>query len=145
MTTEASSFEIFETDHWKVILLEEQRLLGRSVVVLKRPCGDVAELDMQEIADLFMVMRKMQFLIAKTFGARMFNWACNMNNAYQEDPPKPQMHWHCLPRYDRSVSFAGEIFEDANFGHHHLKSGASDRIVPSTLRGQILSELKKNL
>lgn len=138
-------FQIYETTHWRVILLDEQRYLGRSVVVLKRECGDLAEIAEDEVKDLFTIIPRMQDLLRKTFGARMFNWACNMNDAFQTNPPQPQVHWHFIPRYDHEVLFAGEVFKDVNFGHHHLKGGEGDCIISPELRTMILEKLKKNL
>jgi diadenosine tetraphosphate (Ap4A) HIT family hydrolase len=138
---------IFESPHWKVILLDEQKYLGRCVVVLKRKCGDLAELEQDEILDFFEVVRKMESLFRKTFDATMFNWACLMNNAYRETPPDPQVHWHFRPRYNHKVEFEGEIFEDPNFGSHYLRGAGEggDRVVSSELQGKIVAELKKNL
>lgn len=140
-----AEFRIFETGHWDIILSDEQRYLGRSVVVLKRPCGDLALLAPAEVEDFFAIVSRMQALLKKAFGARMFNWSCNMNDAYRNDPPDPQVHWHVIPRYGRPIEFAGEVFEDKNFGRHHLKGGEGDRIVSAELRTAILGALKENL
>ncbi len=140
-----SLFQLFETKYWNVVLLEEQRYLGRSVVELKRECGDLADLTEEEILDFFQIIAKMQDLLRKTFDATMFNWACLMNNAYQEVTPKPQIHWHFIPRYNHEVTFVSETFKDINFGHHHLKNGEGDRIVSPELRTKIAEELRNNL
>lgn len=138
---------IFETDHWKVILMNKQRYLGRCGVVLKRNCGDLADFTNEEAFDFLAVVRKLENLLRKTFNATMFNWACLMNNAYHESPPNPQVHWHFRPRYDHSVEFAGEAFADPNFGKHYLSHSLDNagRIVTPELQAQIAEELRKNL
>jgi diadenosine tetraphosphate (Ap4A) HIT family hydrolase len=138
---------VFETPYWKIILMDEQRYLGRCVVVLKRSCGDLAELNKEETLDFFEVVQKLGNLLRKTFDATMFNWACLMNRAYRETPPNPQVHWHFRPRYNHKVEFAGEIFEDPNFGTHYLRETdeGGSRIVTPALQSKIVAELQKNL
>jgi len=133
---------LFETTHWKVILMDDQLYLGRSVVVLKRPCGDLAEVTNDEIIDFLALVRQYERLLRVVFGATMFNWACLMNNAYQETPAKPQVHWHVRPRYAAPVHFAGEVFEDPNFGHHYLREDGNRRILSPELLGSIAAGLK---
>jgi len=38
-----------------------------------------------------------------------------VNNAYQEENPHPEVHWHMRPRYAKPVEFAGQTFEDKEF------------------------------
>ena len=68
-----------------------------------------------------------------------------MNNAYQATPPNPQVHWHFKPRYNHPVEFAGEVFEDSNFGHHYLQGPENRRFVSREVLEQIVAELRKNL
>ncbi|MCD6404016.1 MAG: hypothetical protein J7L59_02435 [Nanoarchaeota archaeon] len=42
---------IHETSYWGVVLAFEQSYLGRCLVVLKRHCGDLAELRPEEWSD----------------------------------------------------------------------------------------------
>ena len=121
--------EILETNLWKVILLPDQAYLGRSVVVLKRDCGNLSSLTTEEWADLQKVIIKLEKAFKETFKPTMFNWACLMNGAYQESPPKPQVHFHFIPRYRNKVEFAGIMFEDLEFANPY-----------SLTRKQIVSE-----
>ena len=136
---------VFEMLHWKVILIPDQLYLGRSVVVLKRQCGDLADLSQEEMLDFLELVKKLQNLLKKTFGATMFNWSCLMNNAYQVNPAKPQVHWHFRARYQHPVKFAGHTFKDPNFGHHAFSSEHEVREVPQKLLKAINLELQKNL
>lgn len=110
---------IFETDYWKVVLATNQSYLGRSVIYLKRCAGALSELTKDEIIDFLEVARKLENAMKKSFNSTMFNWACLMNNAYQEAIPKPQVHWHFRPRYKEKVEFSGLVFEDTEFGYHY--------------------------
>ena len=134
---------ILGTPHWKVILMPDQKYLGRCVVVLKRKCGDLAELKQNEILDFFKVVRKTESLLKKTFNATMFNWACLMNNAYQETVPNPQVHWHFRPRYNHPVEFGNQTFNDSRFGHYYLEE--PEEIPSQEVLDKIAEELRKNL
>lgn len=134
---------IYETSHWRTILAADQAYLGRSVVVLKRPCGDLANMKEEELLDFLQVVRKLENAFRKAFNAAMFNWSCLMNLAYQNHPPNPQVHWHVRPRYSQKVEFADEVFEDKEFGHHYA-SGA-ERIFSPEVRKLIIQKVKDNL
>src|SRR3989344_5662650 len=111
---------IYETQYWRIVLNANQTYLGRCVIILKRPCGDLAEITESEILDFFTIVKLIEVVYRELFSATMFNWSCLMNNAYRTSPPTPQAHWHLLPRYDHPVVFAGETFVDPNFGNRAL-------------------------
>lgn len=136
---------LFETDHWRVNLAEDQRYLGRCYVSLKRSCGDLADVTEEEMLDFLAVVRRFETLMREAFGATMFNWGCLMNNAYQEAEPKPQVHWHVRPRYEKVVTVAGETFEDPNFGHHYLREDGNIRVLPEELLATIATDLRRRL
>lgn len=135
---------VFETKFWEVFLMEKQLYLGRCVVVLKRDCGDLADITEDEVLDFLSLVKKLESLIRKTFNATMFNWGCLMNNAYQVSPAKPQVHWHFRPRYQDSVELNGQIFQDPNFGHHYLRED-NEIIVSNEVFKIILNKLRENL
>lgn len=119
---------IFETKHWEVYLNPDQYYLGRSVVVTKRDVGCMSDLKDEEWLDFADLVKMIESVCKKTFNATMFNWTCLMNNAYQNNPPNPHVHWHFRPRYERSVRFEGIEFGDKDFGNHYARS--TDFIVP---------------
>jgi len=133
---------VFETTDWKVVLVPDQLYLGRSVAVLKRPCGDLADQREGEVLDWLELVKKLQGLLTKTFGATMFNWSCLMNDAYQAIPARPQVHWHCRARYRHPVEFNGFKFEDPNFGHHILDG---EMLVSHEMLRAINLKLQENL
>lgn len=119
MSDDIAKHQIFETDYWNILLMPYQAYLGRSVILLKRYCGDLAGLMTEELLDFHLVVKKLENAFTKTFNATMFNWTCLMNNAYQHNPPDSLVHWHFRARYDHKVDFEGHIFEDPNFGYHY--------------------------
>lgn len=51
---------IFETKYWRTVLHKNQSYLGRAVVRLKRPCGDIACVTKEELNEWHTVVRMMQ-------------------------------------------------------------------------------------
>lgn len=134
---------IFETPFWKVFLADsDQTYLGRSYVTLKRHAGDLADLTDEEWQDLHKTIKKFEIALRKAFGAEMFNWTCLMNDAYQETPANPHVHWHVRPRYSKSVEFTGLTFEDKDFGHHYTRG--TKRVVPADVRKAIIEKIKES-
>lgn len=136
---------IVQSKYWKVDINENQEYLGRSYIALKRHCGSLSELAKEEWLDFSKLVKIVESVFKKTFGAKMFNWSCLMNNAFRENPAHPHVHWHLRPRYEKEMRFAGITFTDPEFGHHYARS--SDRILNlSEEKLQlIIKELQKNL
>lgn len=142
MNSVGSALQIFDTPYWSVVLNPNQAYLGRSVILLKRKCGSLAKITQEELIDFLGIVQKMEELFRITFNATMFNWSCLMNNAYQETPPQPQVHWHFIPRYDHPVKFADKTFEDPNFGHRILPNVRN--MTPEEI-AKLIELLKQNL
>jgi diadenosine tetraphosphate (Ap4A) HIT family hydrolase len=137
------SEKLFETDHWNVILINEQSYLGRIIVDLKRKTDALSNLTNEEMIDFLEVVKKFEAVLKKTFNATMFNWTCLMNDAYKDESPKPQVHWHCRPRYNHAVEFNGKTFEDPDFGSHYNRDRKD--FISKELLEKIAEEIKKNL
>jgi diadenosine tetraphosphate (Ap4A) HIT family hydrolase len=134
---------VYETRYWKISLTDDQAYLGRCFVDLKRHCGDLADLKPDEQKDLFKVVKLLEGALRDAFGAVMFNWTCLMNNAYKAKIPKPHVHWHFRPRYDKKVKFAGLIFEDLEFAHHYSRERKLE--VSSDVKKKIIEKISENL
>jgi len=134
---------VYETKYWKIFLNDDQAYLGRCSVNLKRHCGDLADLKPDEQKDLFKVVKLLEGALRDAFGAVMFNWTCLMNNAYKAKIPKPHVHWHFRPRYDKKVKFAGMVFEDLEFAHHYGRERKLE--VSSDVKKKIIEKISENL
>lgn len=138
---------VFETEYWQVMLFpSDQTYLGRSVIVLKRPCPDMPSMTDEEVIDFKNnVAKKLERAIRAVFGAELFNWSCLMNHSFRRSPPNPQVHWHLRPRYREVVNFAGETFTDPNFGYHYLPYPEPERKVNDEVRDNIIKAIKDQL
>jgi diadenosine tetraphosphate (Ap4A) HIT family hydrolase len=134
---------VYETRYWKISLTDDQAYLGRCSVNLKRHCGDLADLKPDEQKDLFKVVKLLEGALRDAFGAVMFNWTCLMNNAYKAKIPKPHVHWHFRPRYDKKVKFTGIVFEDLEFAHHYSRERKLE--VSSDVKKKIIEMISENL
>jgi len=142
MADKPNSF-ISETKHWEVYLNQDQYYLGRCVIAVKRNVGAMSDLTDDEWLDFADLVKKVEDGFKKIFGATMFNWTCLMNGAYQNDPPDPHVHWHLRPRYKNPVEFAGQTFDDKEFGHHYARS--TDSPVSDEIFMKIISKVREGL
>ena len=134
---------IFETEYWRIVLAKDQRYLGRSVIYLKRPAGDLAHITQEELNDWHFVLRTLENALTKSFGATVYNWSYLTNNLFRWKPYTPLVHWHMRPRYNHPVVFVGIEFHDDAFGSHYERGNAL--IVSLDVRRRIIHEIQKNL
>ncbi len=127
---------ILSTKFWHVTLSSNQSYLGRSYVTLKRHCESLSDLESDEWLDFVELTKKLEHVFKKVFDATLFNWSCLMNNAYQESPAHPHVHWHFRPRYDHEVEIAGVKFVDSEFGFHY------DREREQRVDDSVLQEIR---
>lgn len=132
---------VLETKFWKVILSYDQYYLGRCVVLCKRHCNNMSDLEEDEVLDFFELVRKFENSLKKSFGATMFNWACLMNNAYKTNGDS-HVHWHVRPRYRENIVFEEEEFVDENFAQHYDRS--KNKIIEEEVRRKIVDRIVEN-
>jgi len=97
---EAANGEVlFETEFWRVTLAADQGYLGRAYVTLLEHRGGLSELTRPQVEDWHDVVIRYEGLVRGVFEAKVFNWGCLMNNAFQLPNPKTHVHWHVRPRY----------------------------------------------
>jgi diadenosine tetraphosphate (Ap4A) HIT family hydrolase len=137
---ESDPLFIADSEHWRMVLNPNQTYLGRAVLLLKRNCGDLAAVSAEEFLDLLQLIKRSQEAYKRALSATMFNWSCLMNNAYQETPPRPHVHWHLVPRYKSPATFAGKEFPDPNFGHRSVEDVVS---LPDDVLSALVTHLQK--
>jgi diadenosine tetraphosphate (Ap4A) HIT family hydrolase len=129
------------TDHWLISLASDQGYLGRCYVTLRKHKGSLVELSDVEWDEYIQIVRRLERAVSASFGASPSNWACMMNNAYQDVPANPHVHWHFRPRYRSSVVVNGVTFSDPMYGYHYDRE--QRREVDGETFHIILRQLKK--
>lgn len=138
---EDKQFQVYEGMFWSVFLSDEQDYIGRCVLALKRHCGQLSELTDDEWKELRSLICKMETCLKAVLGATLCNWSCLMNGFYKDSEPKPHLHIHIRPRYDKPVILNGNTYIDCEFGHHYAKykSGA----IPIKDKEKVFTLLKE--
>jgi len=137
--------KVMDNGAWSAYVMPDQLCLGRLVVPLKRPCGSLAGLSDHEWLMHAHMVRTLEAALHHAFGATMFNWCCLMNDAYQDNCPEPQVHWHLRPRYEFPVHILGREFHDPNFGHHYLRADSDKVILPLEELEKIAQHVRRNV
>jgi len=132
-----------DREYWAVYLADEQDYIGRCIIILKRHCGGLPELQMPEWIEFKQIADELERCLKTALGARLCNWSCLMNSFYKKDVPNPHLHFHVRPRYDKPVVLNGNVYADAEYGHHYrLSKGVS---IPEEDMRELLRLLKSNL
>ncbi|MCH9631093.1 MAG: hypothetical protein S4CHLAM37_11060 [Chlamydiia bacterium] len=105
------------TKHWKITYWKNQAYLGRSLITSQRHFGSYEEMTDEEAKEYREILKVYLPALKKSFASTHFNVAYLMNQAYREKNPDPHFHWHIIPRYNSKRYFAGERFEDPDYGN----------------------------
>ena len=119
LSEEDKQYQVYETAFWSVYLSDEQDYIGRCILVLKRHCSSMSEMNADEWEDLRKLICKVETCLKMVLGAALCNWSCLMNSFYKESESDPHLHIHVRPRYDKPVMVNGNIYTDSEFGHHY--------------------------
>lgn len=133
---------ITENENWKVFLSYDQCYIGHCMIISKRHAQDLNELNSDEIKSLFEMIKKLEDVMKKAFGATMFNVSCLMNDCYNAKPSNPHVYFNLRPRYAKPVD-AGLIFDDPEFGFHY--SSSRTREVSDKIKKEIMIKIKNCL
>ena len=125
------------------MLSPDQGYLGRSYVTLKNHKSNLSELSKNEWEEYSDIVKLLENACAKAFNAVMFNWSCLLNNAYQEVPAQPHVHWHFRPRYELLQHIASTTFNDPDFGHHYNRNQRD--FIDDPTRELIVNQLRAAL
>lgn len=86
---------ITEGASWTAAVNRNQNLIGKSMLVLRRPCTAVVDIDPHEWAALHGEIERLVSAITRLFAPDQFNFAFLMN-------VDRQVHLHVIPRYATS-------------------------------------------
>ena len=98
---------------WKVVLSPDQQYLGKSLFTLKRHAASLRDLSDEESTELFILIKRFESSLIKSYRPTHFNWSCLMNKAADPRSNEPfHVHWHAIARYDQEREINGEKFID---------------------------------
>ena len=121
-----------ERDGWTIAVNRNQDLLGKTMLVLRRDCTAVTDIEPAEWADLHVEIARVTAALRTLFAPDQLNYAFLMNL-------DAQVHLHVVPRYTSSRTWRDQQFEDPHwgsaFGHEQrVLDGASLAALASQLR-----------
>ena len=126
---------IYETEHWIWSLRPVQVTLGAGVLSLKRECPALSELKQEEFSDLNNIIKVIEITLKKTFNYDIMNYLMLMM-------VDKQVHYHVIPRYERTIDLAGIPWKDS--GWPGVSNLAGEETEMKVLR-DIKNVISKNL
>lgn len=128
-------FLIYESKYWVWSLRPVQATLGAGVLSLKRECPVYSQLNQEEFCDLSNIIKVIEKTLKATFNYDIMNYLMLMM-------VDKQVHYHVIPRYERTMDFAGISWKDS--GWPGVPNLAGDEIHVKVLN-EIKNEIKKNV
>lgn len=119
LTDEDKKWRLCEAPYWDIYLADKQDYIGRCIIVLKRHCGSLSQLEGAEWTELKSIIDAIEKIMQEVLGADLCNWSCLMNDFYKEDNPNPHLHIHVRPRCRNPIAVGEKLFYDQEFGHHY--------------------------
>jgi diadenosine tetraphosphate (Ap4A) HIT family hydrolase len=120
---------------WTLAVNRNQNLLGKCMVVLRRPCTAVTDLEAEEWAALRDDLQRLVPALERLFRPDRFNHAFLMNE-------EAWVHLHVVPRYAGPRTWRGHRFTDEHWGRVF---GGEPRILPPGELELLAQEIREQL
>ena len=117
-----------EYQHWVVLFRAKQVTIG-SVIIMSKDVrqNSLGDLSIEAWSEFGAVCRDVEQALSATFGAEKFNYLALM--MYD-----PEVHFHVIPRYSKTVEFAGVHFTDPDWPNATQRIGLElDAITLDTI------------
>src|SRR3569833_2272556 len=95
-------------EHWVVLLRQRQTTLGAMVLVCKEEAKSFADISPAAFAELKMVLKELETTVRDVLACQKFNYLMLMM-------VDPHVHFHVLPRYEKTRMFDGIDFQDVSW------------------------------
>lgn len=110
--------------YWRLILNQNQNLLGKCFLVLRRHLERVPQLTAPEWTDLHLQLGCATTMLEHAFTPIHFNYAFLQNQ-------DRHIHLHIIPRYNQPRHFAGLVFDDDDYPGHYAVPAPARRLEAS--------------
>jgi diadenosine tetraphosphate (Ap4A) HIT family hydrolase len=100
-----SDLLVTETDYWRWSVRPLQCTLGAGILSLKRPAESMAELSLDEGADLVKITKIIEGTLSKAFNKEKMNYIMLMMVDFH-------IHFHVIPRYSTTKQFDEKDYVD---------------------------------
>lgn len=118
---EGNNTFIDKSKYWTLLVNYMQPTLGSTLIVLNRHVENMAELSEPEYIDHLHQVKRLDTALRSSFNPDKINYMMLANVV-------THVHFHTIPRYASSRDFAGETWNDENYGHSpKLTSGKKDQ------------------
>ena len=105
-----------ESAYWRLVLNNNQNLLGKCFLTLRRHTESVSSLTPAEWTDLHEQIVRTTRLLTLAFAPDHFNYVFLQNQ-------DRHVHLHLIPRYATSRIFGGNTFDDPDYPGHYAVPG----------------------
>ena len=124
------------SDHWTLVLNENQATVGRVFLALNRHETDALALTAEEQADLWALASEAKRALSTLFAPDHFNYMLLMNLT-------PHVHFHLFPRYAGPREFEGQTWTDPRYGDHY--DPAETRPVDDATASALIAALRHEI
>jgi diadenosine tetraphosphate (Ap4A) HIT family hydrolase len=100
---------IDEAPNWTLAVNRNQNLLGKVMLVARRPVSSVVDLRAEEWLELRHEIGRLCAALDALFQPDQYNHAFLMN-------VDAEVHLHVVPRYRHDRQWSGEVFSDPHYG-----------------------------
>lgn len=125
---------VAESEHWLLLLRPRQVTLGSLVMVCKEPVQAFGALSPEAFASLRTMIAGTEQLLKAFTDYQRINYLMLMM-------VDPDVHFHVIPRYDGSKTYAGLEFADAGWPNPPVLASGLELDPP--LRAQLTGELAR--
>jgi diadenosine tetraphosphate (Ap4A) HIT family hydrolase len=124
---------IAQTERWTVLLRPKQPTLGSLVLVCREPVKAFSALSAEAFAELQSVVQRVEATLREVVAYERINYLMLMM-------VDPDVHFHVIPRYSGTRTFAGMEYRDAGWPGVPMLDAA---VTPDeAARDQLLAQLR---
>ena len=125
---------IAQTARWTLLLRPKQPTLGSLVLVCREPVRAFGDVSTEGYTELGALVRRVESTLREFTAFERINWLMLMM-------VDPDVHFHVIPRYTGTRSFAGQAFDDAGWpGPPNLDAAVSPE---AAVREALLAGLRQ--